>query len=137
MGAQPKDKQPLLRQFATRLAKTPYLGGSSIGAADLSLLSVIKQLGLEPELQAEVETWFARLAPPSGKPSSPTKRQSSPRKSESSPTKANKGKQGKAPGKEVKKEKKSSGKGISTENQAVGSLFTQQWPETKQIFESS
>jgi len=106
--AQPKDKQPLLRQFATRLAKTPYLGGSSIGAADLSLLSVIKQLGLELELQAEVKTWFARLASPSGKPSSPTKCQSSPRKSESSPTKANKGKQGKAPGKEVKKEKKSS-----------------------------
>jgi len=105
--AQPKDKQPLLRQFATRLAKTPYLAGSSIGAADLSLLSVIKQLGLEPELQSEVKTWFARLVSPSGKPSSPTKRQSSPRKSESSPTKANKGKQGKAPGKDVKKEKKS------------------------------
>jgi len=107
--AQPKDKQPLLRQFATRLTKSPYLAGSSIGAADLSLFSVIKQLGLEGEIQAEVKTWFNRLASPSGKPSSPNKRQSSPtkRKSESSPTKANKGKQGKASGKDVKKEKKS------------------------------
>jgi len=107
--AQPKDKQPLLRQFATRLTKSPYLAGSSIGASDLSLFSVIKQLGLEGEIQAEVKTWFNRLASPSGKPWSPIKRQSSPtkRKSESSPTKANKGKQGKAAGKDVKKEKKS------------------------------
>merc|ERR1712080_129153 len=117
MGAQPKDKQPLLRQFAATLTKTPYLAGSSIGASDLCLFSVIKQLGLEGELQAEVKTWFARLGSPSGKQSSPNKRQSSPTKRQSSPKKRHsessspkkdaKWKEGKPAGKDVKKEKKS------------------------------
>merc|ERR1712080_624157 len=100
--AQPKDKQPLLRQFAATLTKTPYLAGSSIGASDLCLFSVIKQLGLEGELQAEVKTWFARLGSPSGKQSSPNKRQSSPKKrhsESSSPKKDAKGKEGKPAGK--------------------------------------
>merc|ERR1712080_609827 len=126
------------------LTKTPYLAGSSIGASDLSLFSVIKQLGLEGELQAEVKTWFARLGSPSGKQSSPNKRHSSPTKRQSSPKKRHsessspkkdaKGKEGKPAGKDVKKEKKSPGK---SENQAIGSLFTEQWPETKMIFQSS
>jgi len=97
-----KARQPLVRQAALALDKTPYLAGPRPGASDLALYSTVQQLGLQEDLQPEVKKWFILLssqflgaAPGSSQAKVSTKAKS--------PAKELK----KSPAKEVKKEKKS------------------------------
>jgi len=56
--AQPKSRQPILREFSARLTQATFLAGLVPGIADLALFSIIQQLGLQSDLQSEVKKWF-------------------------------------------------------------------------------
>jgi len=92
--APPKSRTPLLRQMTSRLGQASFLAGSIMGAADLALFSMVKQLKLEKDLQAEMKAWFSSVEIQTGG-QSPT-----------SPIKAGKDRRRKSSVKEVKKDKK-------------------------------
>jgi len=136
MWAVPRERQPIMRSLAVNLAKTTFLAGQSLCVADLALYSVIRQLGLDKDLQPELMKWYLTMAKQlEGKSSRNRNRNSSMRKSvsSSSPKKADSNrrtsekekspkkevKKGKSPTKEVKIEKnppKKSGKENSPPN---------------------
>merc|ERR1712048_416382 len=62
LWATPRDRQPLLRSLAGNLTKqSRYLAGESLTIADLALYSLVKQLGLEKDLQPELARWFKQV----------------------------------------------------------------------------
>jgi len=122
LWAVPRERQPIMRSLALNLAKTTFLAGQSVCVADLALYSVIRQLGLDKDLQPELMKWYLTMAKQmEGKSSRNRNRNSSMRKSvsSSSPKKADstrrtsekekspkkEAKKGKSPTKEVKIEK--------------------------------
>jgi len=163
LWAVPREKQPIMRSLAVNLAKTTFLAGQSVCVADLALYSVIRQLGLDKDLQPELMKWYLTMAKQlEGKSSRNRNRNSSMRKSvsSSSPKKADSHrrtsekekspkkevKKGKSPTKEVKieknpptksgKQKKVSAPLDLESGDAVGAIFTKQWPEIKHVFQS-
>jgi len=119
LWVQPRDRQPLMRTLVTQLGRSTYLAGEQVSITDLALYSVVRQLGLDKELQPELARWFTKAANHLGVKSGGRNRNSSMRKScgslkrnerrssekEKSPKKEV-NKKGKSPVKEVKVEKK-------------------------------
>lgn len=116
LWAAPRDRQPLLRSLAGNLTKQSrylagkhfcsqqricstvnFLPGETLTIADLALYSVLKQLGLDKDLQPDLARWFKQF----GAAPSPARQE----KEKSAKKEMSVGK-GKSPSKEVKAEKK-------------------------------
>jgi len=122
LWAAPRERQPIMRSLAVNLSKSTFLAGQSVSVADLALYSVIRQLGLDKDLQIEVMKWYLTMAKQlEGKSSrnrnrnssmrksvgssSPKKREQIPKTSEKEMSPKKEAKKGKSPTKEVKIEK--------------------------------
>lgn len=122
LWAAPRERQPIMRSLAVNLSKSTFLAGQSVSIADLALYSVIRQLGLDKDLQIEVMKWYLTMAKQlEGKSSrnrnrnsslrksvgssSPKKREQVPKTPEKEMSPKKEVKKGKSPTKEVKIEK--------------------------------
>ena len=138
LWAAARDRQPLLRALGLNLSQqsrylagrdyssrlriwsnSQFVAGESLTIADLALYSVVKQLGLEKDLQPDLARWFKQLGDGEGEAPVRGGKEKSVKKEKSA------GK-GKSPSKEVKAEKKQksgpSGKENSPPTNGKGSV---------------